>query len=29
MAQMIRFVIFVLSACLAGLAFFILPSFWA
>ena len=29
MAQTIRFAIFVLSACCAGLAFFSLPSFWA
>ncbi|MDX8511215.1 hypothetical protein [Mesorhizobium captivum] len=29
MAQTIRFAIFVLSACCAGLAFFTLHSFWA
>ncbi|MDX8522314.1 hypothetical protein [Mesorhizobium dulcispinae] len=29
MAQTIRFAIFVLSACCAGLSFFALHSFWA
>ncbi|TIV19759.1 MAG: hypothetical protein E5V74_25355 [Mesorhizobium sp.] len=29
MAQTIRFAIFVLSACCAGVAFFTLHSFWA
>ncbi|SFO81285.1 hypothetical protein SAMN03159463_03049 [Mesorhizobium sp. NFR06] len=29
MAQTIRFAIFALSACCAGLAFFTLHSFWA